>query len=126
MMKKIACAALALTLLGSTAAQAQGWGGHGGGWGGHGGWGHGHGWHGGDWALGLGLGFLALGAVAAASHDHYNDDRDAYERGRYDQQRMDHDGYGDQDGYRDDDRPPPPDQAPPNGDRHYEDEGDGY
>jgi len=38
---------------------------------------------------------------------------------------MDHGGYPDSDeGYRGDDRAP--DQAPPNGDRHYEDEGDGY
>lgn len=118
MMKKIACAALALTLLGSTAAEARGWG-HGGGWG------HGHGWHDGGWALGLGLGFLALGAVAAASdHDRYYEDRardrDAYDRGRYDQERMDRDGYRDQ---------PPPDgddRAAPNGERHYDDEDDGY
>ena len=86
MFKKIACAALALTLLGTTAAEARGWGGHGGGY-------H-HGWHGGrgDWALGLGLGILALGAVAAASdHDHYYRERNAYDRGRYDQERYDDD-----------------------------------
>ena len=108
MMKKIACAALALTLLGTTAAEARGWG-HGGGWGHHGGW-HGAGWG----VLGVGLGLLTLGAIAS-EHDHYRD-RDAYERGRYDQERDDY--YRDRDN-RDDDRGPPP------SDRHYHDD-DGY
>ena len=108
MFKKIACAALALTLLGSTAAEARGWGGHGGGWGHHGGW-HGNGWG----FLGLGVGLLALGAIAS-DHDRYRD-RDAYERGRYDQGRDDY--YRDR-SYRDDDRGPAP------GDRHYHDDGD--
>ena len=99
-MKKIICAVLALTLLGGTAAEAHGW---------HGGW---HGGRGGDWALGLGLGFLALGAVAAASdHDRYYRDRDEeyyrergyYDRGRYDQDRYDHRGYRDRDDRDDDD-----------------------
>ncbi|MEJ0026863.1 MAG: hypothetical protein WDN01_12620 [Rhizomicrobium sp.] len=90
-MKRIICAALALTLLGSTAAEARGW--HGGGsW-------HGRGYHhhggGGDVALGVGLGFLALGIIAATSDNHR--DRDDYYRDR-------DDSYRDRDGYRNDDR----------------------
>lgn len=77
-MKRIICAALALTLLGSTAASAHDWGGHGGYYGGY----RHH--HGGDVVLGVGLGLLALGAIAAASdHDRYYRDRDGY----YDQGR---------------------------------------
>ena len=99
-MKKIICAALALTLLGSTAAEAHGW---------HGGW-HGH--HGrGDVALGFGLGFLALGIIAAESvhdRDQAYRDRHAYYDGRdgdrdgdgYDRSRN-YDNDGDRaDGYR--------------------------
>lgn len=73
--KRIACAALALSLLGSTAASAAPWGGHGG-------WhhGHGHGWRGVGF-LGLGLGLLTLGAIA---HDDAVDrDRERYEREEY-------------------------------------------
>jgi hypothetical protein len=105
-MKKIICAALALTLLGSTAAEARGWG--------HGGWhgGYHHGWGGGAF-LGLGLGLLALGAVAA------HEDRERY--------------YDREDYYRD--GPPPPRgyddrYGPPPRDRDYRDapprDGDGY
>jgi hypothetical protein len=119
-MKKIICAVLALTLLGSTAAEARDWNG---GWhGGHGGWHH----HGNaDWAVGLGLGLFALGVIGAATsahnHDQYYPDRDGYyrngpgygpgydNRGAYDNRDY-NDGYG-----------PPPD----NGQRHYE-EGGGY
>lgn len=94
-MKKIICAVLALTLLGSTAAEARGWGG--GGY--HGGHHHGDG----GAALGFGLGILALGIIAAESshhHDRYYADRDRYYRDR------DRDGAYDRgdDGYRDRDR----------------------
>ena len=85
-MKRLISAALVLTLLGATAASAQGYRGGYGGYGhggyGHGGYGgysrgygHGGGWHGrGDDGalLGLGVGLFALGAMAAAS------DRDRY------------------------------------------------
>jgi hypothetical protein len=122
-MKKIICAVLALTLLGSTAAEARDWGGwHGGGGRWHGGWHH----HGNaDWAVGLGLGLFALGVIGAATSAHERDqyyrDRDAYDRnygyggpgyddrGAYDDRGYDN-GYG-----------PPPD----NGQRHYEENG-GY
>ena len=98
-MKRIICAALALALLGSTAAQARGW--HdGGGWHGRGGYHHG----GGDAALGIGLGFLALGIIAAESaHDRDRYDRDERYTGRDDRG----------DSYRGDDRS-----------RGYNDEGD--
>ncbi|MBL6852121.1 MAG: hypothetical protein ISS15_06615 [Alphaproteobacteria bacterium] len=102
MIKKIACATLALTLFGSTAAEAHGWG--------HDGWGHGDGWA----ALGIGLGILTLGAVAA-DHDRYYRERDAYERGRYDQQRDDY-YRGREYPDRDENRGPPPD------DRDYDDD----
>ena len=93
-MKRIVCAALALTLLGSTAASARDWGHGGGGYGG--GYRHHHG--DGGAVLGFGLGILALGIIAAESdrhHDRY-DDRDRYEGrdGRHD----------DGDRYRGDDR----------------------
>ena len=70
-MKRLISAALVLTLLGATAASAQGY------RGGYGGYGHGGGWHGrGDDGalLGLGVGLFALGAiVGASSHDRYED-----------------------------------------------------
>jgi hypothetical protein len=116
-MKKIICAALALTLLGSTAAEARGWG--------HGGWhgGYHHGWGGGAF-LGLGLGLLALGAVAAhEDRERYYDREDYYRDGpprgyddRYgppprdrdyrDAPPRDRDSYrgDDRGGYRNDDR----------------------
>jgi hypothetical protein len=81
-MKRLICAALALSLLGATAASARPYGGYGhGGFGHHGGYyggyRHGGGWHGrgNDGALiGLGIGLFALGAIAAASqHDRYDD-----------------------------------------------------
>lgn len=84
-MKRLICAALALSMLGATAASAQPFR-HGGyGYGGYGGWHH----HDNTGALiGLGVGLFALGAIAAASdHDRYYD--------RYD--------YG----------PPPPPPPPP-------------
>ncbi|HXC55970.1 MAG TPA: hypothetical protein VNU97_11795 [Rhizomicrobium sp.] len=95
-MKKIICAVLALTLLGSTAAEARGWG--------HGGW-RGDG----GAVLGIGLGLLALGAIASESdHDRYYRDRErARERDEYYRERHDDQGgaydRGD-DGYRDGDR----------------------
>jgi hypothetical protein len=83
MMKRLICAALALSLVGATAASARPF--HGGGFG------HRHsGWHGrgdGGALLGLGLGLFALGAIAASQQDRYYD--------RYD--------YG----------PPPPPPPPP-------------
>jgi hypothetical protein len=103
-MKRLISAALALTLLGATAASAQSYrGGHGGfGHGGYSrGYGHGGGWHGrgdGGALLGLGVGLFALGAIAAASErDRYYDRYDYgppppppryYDRGYYDR------GYG--------------------------------
>ena len=92
-MKKIICAVLALTLLGSTAAEARGWGG------GYRGYHHGNS----GAALGIGLGILALGIIAAESshhHDRYYADRDREYRDR------DRDGAYDRgdDGYRDGDR----------------------
>jgi hypothetical protein len=69
----LTASALALSLVGATAASAQPYR-HGGGY--HGGW-HDRGWHGrgNDGALiGLGVGLFALGAIAAASsHDRYYD-----------------------------------------------------
>jgi hypothetical protein len=80
-MKRLISAALVLTLLGATAASAQGYrGGHGGF--GHDGYSRGYGHGGGGWhdrgdggaLLGLGIGLFALGAIAAASsHDRYED-----------------------------------------------------
>jgi hypothetical protein len=75
MIKRIIGAALALSLLGATAASAQGYR-HGGGYGHGGGYSHGGGWHGrgNDGALiGLGVGLFALGAIAASQHDRYDD-----------------------------------------------------
>ncbi|HEY4077755.1 MAG TPA: hypothetical protein VGM26_12575 [Rhizomicrobium sp.] len=69
-MKRLMCAALALTLLGATAASARPY--HGGGYDYH----HGGGWHrGGDNGalIGLGVGLFALGAIAASQHDRYYD-----------------------------------------------------
>ncbi len=66
-MKRLIAAALALTLVGATAASAQPYR--------HGG--YDHGWHGrGDRGalIGLGVGLFALGAIAAVSeHDRYYD-----------------------------------------------------
>lgn len=68
-MKRLICAALALSLLGAGAASARPY---------HGGYGgHYHGgWHGRDDGalIGLGVGLFALGAIAAASsRDRYYD-----------------------------------------------------
>lgn len=108
MIKRIACAALALSLLGSTAAQAESWG-HGGGH--DGGWHH-HGWHGGGAFLGFGLGLLALGAIA---HDE-DVDRDRYDRDRAYQQDREFAAHGYEPGdrggpYRGDDNGDGPDRA---------------
>lgn len=68
-MKRLICAALALSMLGATAASAQPYR--------HGGYGYRGGWHGRNDTgalVGLGLGLFALGAIAAASdHDRYYD-----------------------------------------------------
>jgi hypothetical protein len=79
-MKRLISAALALTLLGTTAAVADPWGRHG--RGGH----YGHGYrHGGNngagLAIGLGIGLFALAAIAASQHNDRYDDRYAYDRG---------------------------------------------
>jgi hypothetical protein len=69
MIKRIIGAALALSLLGATAASAQGYR-HGGGYN------HGGSWRGrsNDGALiGLGVGLFALGAIAASQRDRYYD-----------------------------------------------------
>ncbi|HTP76397.1 MAG TPA: hypothetical protein VMJ73_05395 [Rhizomicrobium sp.] len=86
-MKRILCAALAVTLLSTSAASARDW--------------DHHGWHGGRGvgaAVALGLGILTLGILAAESahaHDRY---RDRY----YDGDRSyDGDGYYGRDGGRD-------------------------
>jgi hypothetical protein len=75
-MKRLISAAIALTLLGTAAASAQSYR-HGGGYG-HGSYSHGgysRGYNGrNDGALiGLGIGLFALGAIAASSHDRYDD-----------------------------------------------------
>jgi hypothetical protein len=105
-MKRIVCAVLALTLLGSTAASARGWN--------HGGY-YGRGFHhhhGGDGvALGFGLGILALGIIAAES---------AHERDRYRAE----DRYYDEDRYRDDNDRYGDEYVDPNRDGTREDYGD--
>src|ERR1700744_6142951 len=69
-MKRLIAAAVALTLVGATAASAQPF---------HHGYGGGYsrGWHGrsdGGALIGLGIGLFALGAIAAsANHDRYYD-----------------------------------------------------
>jgi hypothetical protein len=64
-MKRVIAFALAATLLGSTAASAQGWGHHNRGHGWHHGYSH-HRGHG-DAAAAVGLGIFALGALAIIS-----------------------------------------------------------
>ncbi len=94
-MKRLICATLALSLLGATAASAQPY---------HRGGGHHRGHNGGNGAaiVGLSLGLLALGAIAASSQrDRYSDRYyDSYSYGpppppppRY-RQRYGYDGYG--------------------------------
>jgi len=91
-MKRLICAALAMSLLGATAASAQPY---------HRGGGHHRGHNGGNGAaiVGLSLGLLALGAIAASSQrDRYSDRYyDSYRYGppppRY-RQRYGYDGYG--------------------------------
>ena len=66
-MKRLVCAALVLSMLGTTAASAQPF--HRGG--------YGYGWHNRDdtgTLIGLGVGLFALGTIAGVSdHDRYND-----------------------------------------------------
>jgi hypothetical protein len=72
-MKRLICAALALSMLGATAASAQPCR--------HGGYGYGGGWrrHDDTGALvGLGLGLFALGVIAAASNHDRSYDRYEY------------------------------------------------
>ena len=68
-MKRLICAALALSMLGATAASADPFR--------HGGYGYDRGWHHHDNSgalIGLGIGLFALGALAASSnHDRYYD-----------------------------------------------------
>jgi hypothetical protein len=94
-MKRTLCLALALTLLGSTAASADGWDrGFGRGFRHH---------HGGDGAaLGFGLGILALGIIAAESA--HNRDRYRSEDGYYDRGDDDRDHYSDRNRSYQDDR----------------------
>jgi len=91
-MKRLVCATLALTLLGSAAASAQPYG--------RGGYSHSyrHGGHDNTGALiGLGIGLFALGAIVASQHDN---DRDRYDdrtyRNNYGGYRSEYrGGYGD-------------------------------
>jgi hypothetical protein len=93
MIKRIACAALALSLLGSTAAQAAPWG--------HGGWHHHGGWRGaGPAFLGFGLGLLALGAIASSDARDEAIERDRYERDRAYEQDREFRDHGYEPGYR--------------------------
>ena len=143
-MKRILAGALALALLGSTAAaDASPWH-HGGGWGHGGGWSHGGHWGHGGWgwgpgAVALGLGAFVLGAAIVGSahdHDRYYDDGDYgpppppngyYNRGGYD------DGYYDRGAPQDNYRAPPNDSyrgdsaprtAPNNAPSQYDDDGE--
>ncbi|HKU64535.1 MAG TPA: hypothetical protein VJQ06_05710 [Rhizomicrobium sp.] len=79
-MKRLISAALALTLLGTSAAVADPWGRHGGGWRGHGYHerGYRHGDNGAGLAIGLGIGLFALAAIAASQHDEDRYDRRGY------------------------------------------------
>lgn len=77
-MKRVIALALAATLLGSTAASAQGWGHH---YRGHGGWHHGYHHGNGDAAAAIGLGIFALGALAIiSSQNAHRYDAPAYDR----------------------------------------------
>ena len=105
-MKRVIALALAATLLGSTAASAQGWGHH---YRGHG-WHHGYHRGNGDAAAAIGLGIFALGALAIISSQNAH---------RYDGPA--YDGYGPPP------PPPPPDSyGPPDGysDGYYDDDAD--
>ena len=94
-MKRLVCATLALTLLGTAAASADSYG--------RGGFDRGYSHHHGDNSgalIGLGIGLFALGAIVASQHD--NDRRDEYRgdtsnyRGSY----QDYRGNGADYGYR--------------------------
>ena len=93
-MKRLISAALALTLIGSTAAVADPYG-HRGGWGGgrgHYDRGYRHGDNGAGLAIGLGVGLFALAAIAASQHDEDRYDNRAY---GYDNRAYGYDnGYG--------------------------------
>ena len=82
-MKRLISAALALTLLGTSAAVADPWGRHGGGWRDHGRYdrGYRHGDNGAGLAIGLGVGLFALAAIAASQHNDRYDDRYGYDNG---------------------------------------------
>ena len=74
-MKRLVCAALALTLLGTAAASAQSYG--------RGGYDRGYSQRHGDNTgalIGLGIGLFALGAIVASQHDN---DRDRYDDRAY-------------------------------------------
>ena len=92
-MKRLISAALALTLLGTSAAVADPWGRHGGGWGGHGRYdrGYRHGDNGAGLAIGLGIGLFALAAIAASQHDEDRYDNRGY---GYDNRYGYDNGYG--------------------------------
>src|SRR5882757_7862764 len=88
-MKRLVCAALALSLIGSTAAGAQPYG-RSGGWGGYS---HNRGDNGAGLAIGLGVGLFALAAIAASQHhdrDYDRYDNRGYGYGNY----HGHNGYG--------------------------------
>jgi hypothetical protein len=102
-MKRVIALALAATLLGSTAASAQGWGHH---YRGHGGWNHGYHHGRGDAAAAIGLGIFALGALAIISSQNAH----RYDEPAYDSYGPPPDRYGAPDNYDYDyDAPPPPD-----------------
>lgn len=118
-MKRIISVALALSLLGSTAAMADGWRGHGPR--SHYGWSHGH-YHRGNnnAAAAIGLGILGLGALAIISQQNARD-RDAY-YDRYD------DRYAPPPAAYDDGYGPPPAPNEDSYDRRFAPQGnyDGY
>lgn len=82
-MKRLVCAALVLSLIGSTAAVAQPYG-RSGGWGGYSHQDRGNyrrGDDGAGLAIGLGVGLFALAAIAASQH--HDRDYDRYDNRRY-------------------------------------------
>ena len=93
-MKRLVCAALALTLLGTAAASAQPYG--------RGGYSHSY-RHGDNTGalIGLGIGLFALGAIAASQHDY---DRDRYDDRAYQNNYRGYQGgyYQDRRGYQND------------------------
>ena len=85
-MKRFISAALALTLLGTSAAVADPWGRRGG----HYDRGYRHGDNGAGLAIGLGIGLFALAAIAASQHH----DEDRYDRRAYGYDNGYDNGYG--------------------------------